>query len=81
MPLDIVERVIRLYSNPDDLVLDPFAGLFTVPYVAIKMGRVGFGVELNPQYWVDGVHYCELAEQEALAPTLFDFAELEEKAA
>ena len=73
LPLDIVERVIRLYSNENDLVLDPFGGLFTVPYLSIKMGRKAYGVELNSEYFGYGVKYCQEAEREATMPTLFDF--------
>ncbi|MDE2010454.1 MAG: hypothetical protein KGJ09_10340 [Candidatus Omnitrophica bacterium] len=72
MQFDIVERVINQMTNPDDLVFDPFAGLGTVPYVAIKMGRRGFGCELSPTYWKDSVRYCRLAEQEAKVGSLFD---------
>jgi DNA modification methylase len=73
LPFDIVERAIRLYSNEGDLVLDPFAGLFTVPYVAVKMRRRAYGIELNATYYADGVRYCQAAEVQALAPTLFDW--------
>lgn len=72
LPFDIVERTIRLYSNEGDLVLDPFAGLFTVPMIAMKLGRVAYGIELNPDYYQAGVRYCEQVQQEKLAPTLFD---------
>lgn len=75
LPLDIVERTIRLYSNERDTVLDPFAGLFTVPYVAIKMERYGIGIELSDIYFEAGVRYCREAEQGRKAPTLFDWAE------
>jgi DNA modification methylase len=68
-----VTRTIHLYSNEDDLVLDPFAGLFTVPYVAIQQGRRGYGIELNDEYFRSGVDYCRRAERKALAPTLFDY--------
>jgi len=80
LPFDIVERVIRLYSNEGDLVLDPFAGLFTVPYVAVKMGRQAYGIELSPDYYDAGVRYCQAAEVQALAPTLFDWLALQEQA-
>ena len=73
LQLDIVERIIERYSNPGDVVLDPFGGLMTVPEVAVKMGRFGVGVELNPGYFQDGVGYCESAEAEIEQPTLFDF--------
>lgn len=65
------------YSNPGDLVCDPFAGLFTVPMQAIKMDRRGWGCELNTDYFRDGVGYCQAAEAEIEQPTLFDFVERE----
>lgn len=75
LPFDIVERVINLYSNRGDVVYDPFAGLFTVPYCAVKAGRYGIGVELGEKYFGDGARYCQEAENEATAPTLFDLME------
>lgn len=75
LQIDIVERIINRYSNPGDTVFDPFAGLFTVPYMAVKMGRYGLGTELNAGYFRDGVGYLESAEAEQDAPTLFDFIE------
>ena len=72
LQLDIVERIINRYSNPGDLVLDPFGGLMTVPYIAVKMKRKGYGIELNPDYFRDGVGYLQAAEMEVTAPTLFD---------
>lgn len=75
LQLDIVERVIERYSNPGDLVLDPFGGLMTVPETAVKMGRDGYGIELNPDYFADGVEYCRSAEAQVEQPTLFDFLE------
>jgi hypothetical protein len=77
LPLDTVERVIRLYSNRGDLVLDPFSGIGTVPYLAVKLGRLGYGIELSERYWEDGVSYCQEAETERKAPRLFDWEELE----
>jgi hypothetical protein len=70
---DIIERIINRYSNPGDVVFDPFAGLFSVPYQAIKMGRKGYGIELNTDYFRDGVGYCKAAEEQIDLPTLFDF--------
>lgn len=79
LPLDIVERTIRLYSNPGDTVLDPFAGLHTVPYMAIKLEREAIGIELNPIYYKFGVRYCQDMEIKAMTPTLFDLLEAEEE--
>jgi len=73
LQIDIVERIINRYSNPGEVVFDPFGGLMTVPMTAIKMGRYGYGIELNTDYFRDGVGYCKTAEEKINTPTLFDF--------
>lgn len=73
LQIDIVERIINRYSNPEDLFLDPFGGLMTVPMTAVKMGRRGYGIELSSDYFRDGVGYLQEAEQEKDMPTLLDF--------
>ena len=73
LQLDIVERIINRYSNPGEVVLDPFGGLMTVPMTAVKMNRMGYGIELNPDYFRDGVGYLQAAENKIDEPTLFDF--------
>ena len=75
LQLDIIERIINRYSNEGDLVLDPFGGLMSVPMTAVKMGRRGYGIELNPDYFRDGVGYLKQAEAEDTALTLFDFVD------
>ncbi len=72
LQFDIVDRLINRYSNPGDLVFDPFGGLFTVPLRALKAGRRGRAVELNSGYFLDGVKYLEAEERKAAMPTLFD---------
>jgi DNA modification methylase len=72
LQFDIVDRLITRYTNRGEEVSDPFGGLFTVPYRAISLGRRGHGVELNPEYFRDGLAYVRAAEQEAEMPTLFD---------
>lgn len=78
LQFDIVERIITRYSNPGDLVLDPFGGLMTVPYMAIKLGRRGYGIELNRESWSDGIGYLKAIETETSAPTLFDMLDEEQ---
>lgn len=73
LQIDIAERIINRYSNKGDMVLDPFGGLMTVPVTAVKMGRKGYGIELNPDYFRDGTGYLQAAEAEIEMPTLFDF--------
>ena len=72
LQFDIVERIINRYSNPGDVVYDPFGGLMTVPMMAVKMGRYGIGCELNNTYFRDGVGYLRAAEDDVLTPTMFD---------
>ena len=79
LQLDIVERLIERYSNKGDLVFDPFGGIGTVPYCAVKMGRKGLSTELNHEYWKDGLTYLREAECEKTAPTLFDLIDMETK--
>lgn len=73
LQLDIAERLINRYSNEGDTILDPFGGLMTVPERAVRMVRYGIGIELNTDYFRDGVGYLKAAESEIDAPTLFDF--------
>jgi DNA modification methylase len=72
LQFDIVERIIMRYSSTGELVLDPFGGLMTVPYMAVKMGRRGYGIELNHESWRDGCRYLKDIETEITAPTLFE---------
>lgn len=73
LQLDIVERIINRYSNPGEVVYDPFGGIGTVPMIAVKMGRIGKMCELNTDYFADAVKYLNDAENEIDTPTLFDF--------
>ena len=55
-PEELPRRLIKLYSYPDDLVMDPFLGSGTTLTAASKLGRRGVGVEINP-------HFCALAKR------------------
>lgn len=79
LQLDIVERLITRYSNKGDVVFDPFGGIGTVPYCAVKLGRKGLSTELNFDYWRDGLAYLREAESEVTSPTLFDLMDVETK--
>lgn len=81
LQFDIVDRLIEQLSMPGETVYDPFAGLMTVPYCALKLGRRGVGVELNPDYFRDGAAYVESVAASAAVPTLFDLIEAEGGAA
>ena len=76
LQIDIVNRLIERYSNKGELVFDPFGGIQTVPYCAVKLGRKGLSTELNYEYWKDGLAYLREAEMEAASPTLFDLIDV-----
>lgn len=78
LPFDIVDRVIRRFSNEGDLILEPFGGLGTVPYRAILMGRRAFSCELNSAYFDASVKYIQAAELQRKTPTLFDLLDLQD---
>jgi site-specific DNA-methyltransferase (adenine-specific) len=72
MPEALLERIIRVASNPGDLVIDPFAGSGTTLAVAKKLGRRYLGVELSDVY-ADGVRkrlqQIEFADSKKTATT------------
>lgn len=51
LQLGVIERAVRLWSNPNDQVLSPFAGIGSEGYGAIKLGRRFVGVELKGSYF------------------------------
>lgn len=50
MPEKVLERIVRVASNPGDVVIDPFSGSGTTCCVAAKLGRQYFGVDISGQY-------------------------------
>jgi len=50
LPPELIEIFIRVSSNPNDIVLDPFAGTFTTSMVAKQLGRRSIGIELSKKY-------------------------------
>ena len=51
LQLDVIDRVIQLWSNPDETVLTPFMGVGSEVYSAVCAGRKGVGMELKPSYY------------------------------
>ena len=54
-PEVLLERIIKASSNPGDVVLDPFSGSFTTSAVAVRLGRVGIGIDMNEEYYEMGL--------------------------
>ena len=61
LQLDVIERVLTLWSNPGDVVLTPFLGVGSEAYTAVRMGRRAVGVELKPTYFRQAVLNVESA--------------------
>ena len=51
LQLGVIRRALNLWTNPDDLVLSPFAGIGSEGYVALETGRRFVGIELKRSYW------------------------------
>ncbi len=73
LQLPVIERLIKLYTNPNDIVFTPFLGIGSEVYQAILMGRRGIGIELKRAYFKCAVENVKNAVIEASQPTLFDF--------
>lgn len=72
LQLDLIERVVRLWSNSGEVVLSPFAGIGSEGFVSIKKGRRYVGCELKPSYWQTAVGNLRRAEAESGRLGLFD---------
>ena len=72
LQLDIIQRLINRFSNEGDVVLDPFGGLFSVAYKALEMRRKAISIELNSEYYKDGLFYVRAMNDKINMPTLFD---------
>ena len=62
LQLEVIRRGIRLWTNPGDLVLSPFAGIGSEGYIALEEGRRFFGVELKRSYWEQAVANLRVAK-------------------
>jgi hypothetical protein len=72
LQLDVIHRCCQLWSNEGDVVLSPFAGIGSEGVGAIKIGRKFIGFELKEEYFKVAAKNLRIAEQEQLAPTLFE---------
>jgi DNA modification methylase len=71
LQLGTIERCIRLWSNPGELLLSPFAGIGSEGYEAIRLGRRYLGVELKPSYADVAVKNLRAAELKRSQGSLF----------
>lgn len=72
LQLEVIRRGIELWTNPGDIVFDPFTGIGSTEYVALRSGRRALGCELKPSYYQQAVANCKAALSE---PVLIDLDE------
>lgn len=78
LQLGVIERCIRMWSNPGDIVVSPFMGIGSEGYQAIKFGRRFIGCELKESYWRVAVKNLRKATAETTVVNLFNWMEQEE---
>jgi DNA modification methylase len=64
LALDLIERTIRLWSNPGDIVLSPFMGIGSEGYQSLKLGRKFVGVELKESYFKQACRYLDEVDRQ-----------------
>lgn len=81
MPLDLYGRIIQIWSNPDETILEPFAGIGSGVASALHLKRKAIGFELKEDYWQWAIKFCTEAEREMGQKTMLDLLdEYEQKA-
>ncbi len=74
LQLDVINRIIELYSNPDEIVFTPFLGVGSEVYGAVTSGRKGIGIELKESYFKQSILNLKDAkpfEEHSIQPELF----------
>ena len=73
LQLDVIERLVQLYSNEDDILFTPFMGIGSEVYQAVKMNRRGIGIELKTEYFNQAVKNLTALDMEKKQMSVFDF--------
>lgn len=74
LQLGVINRLIRLYSNPGEIVFSPFTGIGSEGYTALKLGRRFYGCEIKPEYHAAAIKNCERAQEAACPQKMLSFA-------
>ena len=64
LQLDVIDRLVRLYSNPNEIVFSPFTGIGSEGYVSVRLDRRFYGTELKPEYYRAALKNLERAASE-----------------
>ena len=51
LQLDVIDRLVELYSNPKEIILTPFMGVGSEVYSPVRLGRRAIGIELKDSYY------------------------------
>lgn len=62
-PESLLERIVKASSNEGDVILDPFSGSFTTSAVAVRLGRVAVGIDMNEEYFEIGLRRTGIATE------------------
>lgn len=68
MNLEVIDRCVRMYSAPGEIVLDPFNGIGSTGVVSMARGRRYIGIELKPEYFLDAAKNIQAAADAGLPP-------------
>lgn len=60
LQLDVINRILVLWSNPGEIVLTPFMGVGSEVYCSVNQGRKGVGMELKPSYYRQAIKNLEM---------------------
>ena len=74
LQIGVIERCVKVWSAPGDIVYSPFAGIGSEGYVALKEGRRFIGGELKESYWRNAIRNLESAVAERNQGMLFNLA-------
>jgi DNA modification methylase len=61
LQLEVIERSVRLFSNPGELIFSPFVGIGSELVTALKLERFGYGCEIKPEYIAAAIRNCRRA--------------------
>lgn len=78
LQLGVIDRLVRLYTNPGELVFSPFTGIGSEGYISLQRGRRFYGCEIKPEYHAQAMKNLAAAERSHTADSksLFDLQEM-----
>ncbi|MEX0598753.1 MAG: site-specific DNA-methyltransferase [Candidatus Paceibacterota bacterium] len=75
LQLDVIDRLVELYSNPEETVLTPFMGVGSEVYSAVRLGRKGIGIELKDPYYNQAIKNLKELKHLINVQSKFNFGE------